>query len=74
MIIIGGTYIEESVVSSTANSSCDILSLRADVHRSYVLQSTLECTIFHGFIIYPFVLFNFFFHITIAYLSSSLQN
>ena len=71
MILIGATYLDESVVPTTANSAGgDVLSLRVGVHWVYVLQSTLESTIFEGFIIYPFVHLQKFFHMTIAYLSS----
>ena len=47
MIIIGATYLGESVVPTISNSaSGDVLSLRTGVHSVYILQSTLESTIF----------------------------
>ena len=57
MIIIGVCNLDESVGPTTATTaSGDVSSLRDRVHWVYVLQSTLESTIFEGFIIYPFVL------------------
>ena len=61
VIIIGFTCLDESVDPSNATSTNgDALSFRDGIHRVYVLQSTLENTIFEGFIIYSFVHLKFF--------------
>ena len=44
----------------------EVMSLRAGVHLVYELQSTLESTIFEGFIIYLLVLHKKMFHMTMA--------
>ena len=46
------TYLDESVVPTTANSpGGDVLSLRVGLHWVYLLQSTLKSAISEGFIL-----------------------
>ena len=74
MVIIGATYLDESVISSTAiSASGDILSFSAGIHWVYVLQSTPESTILRASL-YVFCSFRIFFRIMKAYLSFSSQH
>ena len=47
VIIIGVTYLNECSSPTTITST-----IRAGVHKVHILQSTLESTVFEGFIIY----------------------